>query len=207
MVRRFATLLSYILHPALVPTLLVSVLFFLTPCFMVWSNTIKLYLLGFIFLGTFCFPVTIAWILQRYNQIGSLEMLTQEDRRKPFLITTLFYASIAFLLSYGAFQGTLLSFVMVSIAMNVCLATFITLYHKISMHAVGICGSLGILFALQYYDYRYELLTPILIAIGLSGLVASSRLVLAKHTPLEVATGSIIGFLVSFGAMLVALTL
>lgn len=205
MLIRFAKFTSYLLHPILIPTLLFSVLFFLTPCFIVWTSLLKLYLLGFIFLGTCCFPISITWFLWRFRHIESLEMNGQAERRKPFLITTIFYAAIALLLSYGTFQGTLISFVMISIALTVCLATFINLYHKISIHVVGICGSLGILFALQYYDYRYDLLVPILATIGLSGLVASSRLALSAHTPLEIATGSIVGFFGSFGIMTFAL--
>jgi hypothetical protein len=121
------------------------------------------------------------------------------------LLTTIFYTSIAFLLSYGAFQGTLLSFVMISIAVTVCLATMINIFHKISMHSVGISGSLGILFALQYYDYRYDLLIPILVCIMLTGLVGSARLTLVAHTPLEILTGCLVGFFSSFGLILINL--
>ncbi len=202
---RLARIISYLFHPVLVPTFLFAVLFFLTPCFMVWTNTIKYYLLGFIFLGTFAFPITITLFLLRYNRIASIEMLEQEDRRKPFLLTTLFYASVAFLLSNGIFQGTLLSFIMISIATTVCLATIINFFHKISMHSVGISGSLGTLFALQYYDSRYDLLIPILVFILLTGFIGSARLTLAAHTPLEVLTGCLLGFFSSLGLILMTI--
>ena len=205
MLFRLAKFVSYFLHPACIPTYLFAVLFFLSPCFMVWSPTIKLYLLAFIFLGTFCFPVSVTWFLLYSKQIKSFEMIEQADRRKPFLITTMFYASLAFLFSYGVFEGTLLSYLMISTALVVCLATILNLYHKVSMHSAGIGASVGILFALQYHDNRYELLFPILIAILLAGIVSSSRLFLLAHKPMEVLTGSLLGVFIGFISLMALL--
>lgn len=201
----FARFISYFFHPALIPTLLFAVLFFTSPCFAVWNNPTKLFLLGFVFLGTFAFPVAIVAFMLRYNQLQHLEMPSQADRKKAFLVTSLFYASLAVILRYGIFEGTLVEILMLGIALTVCIASIINLYYRISMHAVGIFGGLGVLFALQLYDNRYELFFHILSFILLGGAVSSSRLALEAHTPTEVLVGTVIGFGVSYVAITLAL--
>jgi hypothetical protein len=202
---QFARFVSYLLHPIFVPTLLFAVLFFLTPCFALWNEQAKLYLLGFVFLGTFAFPTAMIAVMFRYKQMQQFEMHATAERKRAFLITSVFYAMIAMVLRYGIFEGTLMEIIMLAIALTVCVASIVNLYTKISMHTVGICGSIGVLFALQVHDSRYELLFHVLAFIFLGGLVASARLATAAHTPIEIFRGFILGFGVAYLAIMMAL--
>lgn len=194
----FARFLSYVLHPALLPTYLFGVLFFFSNVFGIYADSIKLYLLGFLFLGTFCLPASAIWLLYKSNYLTSLEMPTHKERRLPFILVAVFYTAVTLLVSTGVFTNTLLAFILIGISQTVCLAAMINIFYKLSMHSVGICGILGILFALQYHDSRYQLFYHILALILLTGAVLSARLALQAHNITEILVGTSIGLLGGF---------
>jgi membrane-associated phospholipid phosphatase len=86
---------------------------------------------------------------------------------------------------------------------SVCigLVTLITLFWKISAHAVGTGGLLGFLFGIVYSFAATELLYPTLVCVLATGLLLSARLYLNAHTPVEVGAGFLLGLTVCFTAV------
>ncbi len=90
---------------------------------------------------------------------------------------------------------------MVIVSALVIVATGITLFYKVSVHSLALGGLIGIL--LPLIKFSSALLWPTASVITISGLVISSRLFLGAHTPRETFVGSMAGFLIGYGGMMV----
>lgn len=159
--------------------------------------SLKIGLLILIFLQTFVLPVFTIYALHRFGFVGDLKMDTLKDRRLPYLITVLIYTFIATFYTLKLKQLPEISLIITGIAFSVAAVAVISLYWKISAHAVGISGMLGALVGITIKYGNNELFYPILIVVLVMGLLISARLHLNAHTPLQVITGSILGFMVS----------
>lgn len=197
----FLRFLSYLLHPIFMPTYLFGGLFFFTNAFIEYAATIRWSLWGFLFLGTCGFPVLTIFALLKSKAISSLEMTQHKERRLPFILVAIFYTAVTFLVARGVFAETLLAYLLIAITQTVCVAAIINIFYKLSMHSVGVAGALGILFALQLCDSRYDLFFPILLCVLLVGVVLSTRLALQAHSSEEVLVGATTGLSVGFGGI------
>ncbi len=93
------------------------------------------------------------------------------------------------------------SLIITGIAFSIAAVAVISLYWKISAHAVGISGMLGALIGIAIKYGNTELFFPILIIVLVMGLLISARLHLNAHTPLQVIAGSILGFVMSLAVI------
>jgi hypothetical protein len=199
---QLAKVLSYCFHPLLLPTWLFGLLFFRTPIFIEFTEKIRLYLWSLITLCTLAIPAVMVILLYKMQYIKSLEMREITERRVPMLLTSTIYVVLAVLVETGIFRGTIFSYIIICISFSVLIASVITLYYKISVHAVGIGGMVGLLLALQFLDFRYQLLYLVIGTTFAMGMILSARLSLAAHTPEEVWWGSAVGILGNFSLLL-----
>ena len=183
---RFARLLSYILHPLLLPTLSFPVIYSLPTVF---SQGLPfkalLWLFVTVFLFTFIIPV-IGTLLLLYNRkIRSLEMYEAGDRTMPLMITGISYMALYYLTRGASIPAIYLYFIYGSI---IILETgmMINLFWKISLHTGGLSGiaAIGMLVWPQ----------TLLFMIPFVACVAWSRVVLREHTRAQVIAGCIFGF-------------
>jgi hypothetical protein len=199
---QLAKVLSYCFHPLLLPTWLFGLLFFRTPIFIEFTEKIRLYLWSLVTICTLAIPAVLVIVLHKMQYIKSLEMREVTERRMPMLLTSVIYVALAVLVETGIFRGSLFSYIVICISFSVFIAAFITLYYKISVHAIGIGGMLGLLLALQFLDFRYHLLYLVIGTVLAMGMILSARLSLAAHTPDEIWWGSAIGVLGNFSLLL-----
>lgn len=206
-IHRFARVISYILHPLLLPTLAFVVLLYGTPSPVLSINSGgKWRLLLIVFVLTCLAPITSILIFYTTGSIQSLRMNHTSDRQIPFSITTVFYLMATFLFSYGTFREfPLLAIITGSISFMLAAVTIITFYWKISAHSVGISGLVGFMIGLSYRFSGEMLMYPLVIAILLAGLLMSARLYLNAHTPQQVYAGCLLGFTVSLLAVILFL--
>ncbi len=126
-----------------------------------------------------------------------------EDRRIPYLLTVIIYVAITafFSLNDNLRHLSEISLVLASITFSLSMVSIISLFWKISAHAVGISGTVGAMIgiAIRYQDDA--LFYPILILILLMGFLISARLHLNAHTPMQVLAGSLLGLVISLGAV------
>ncbi len=199
---RLAWGLSALFHPLLLPTYLFALLFWISPAMMGVSNeAIRLRMLMMLFAATFVIPMISIYMLYRLGSIHSLEMHDRQDRIFPLVSTTLFYGLTTYLFIK---QLSVLYLVTVMLgATTFCLAvvTVVSIFWKISVHSVGICGAMGFLLALYYKNGSTDLLYPMLGVIIVAGLLMSARLHLHAHTPRQVFWGACLGLSVSMTAV------
>lgn len=142
-------------------------------------------------LVTICFAVVIpsiiacAWIKNKNLEI---DMPNKEDRLYPLLWILLSYllgVIILFIIS----APPVITVLMFCYFSNTLVVLLISMFWKISIHAVGVAGPVAFLI----YVFGY----PGLIFLLLIPLIMWSRLYLKRHTLSQVTAGSVLGFLLT----------
>jgi membrane-associated phospholipid phosphatase len=199
-IRRTALILSYLFQPLVVPSLIFLFLLFPVPQITGLSLVEKGFVLLMIFLTTFIIPLFSLITMRLTNNLTSFQMESKEDRLFPFTMVTGFYILSTYLF-HAKFKLEPI-FVQTLATITICLVimTGITFFWKISAHMTGISGFLAIISVTILKFSDYDLLYYFLGIILLAGTIASSRLYLNAHTPLEVLGGFLLGFTVCFGA-------
>jgi hypothetical protein len=188
----FPKLISYLLHPLLLPTCGLFLIFHIAEA-RLWIPTYntQLVLYALTFSLTFLLPLLSAILLLQAKQIASLKMHTKEERKFPYLATAIYYLCETYLLLHLEVPALLKAF-MLGATMLIVSTMLINIFWKISAHMVGIGGLLGMMITISYrlqIDLHYLLITLFL----LSGLVAFSRLKLNEHNAAQVYCGFLLG--------------
>ncbi|MCS6967266.1 MAG: hypothetical protein RMJ44_01575 [Cytophagales bacterium] len=191
-----ALVVSVIMHPSLMATYLCTVILLGGPAEAVaYDHKIKFLLIAVVFCLTFLLPAMLLLLLHRIKMITHLSLPERRDRLIPFVISITAYSGTALYFFTRLPQVTLLPTVMLVVAFTVLLTLLITIFYKISAHAIGVSGSTGTLVAIQQVFPDANFFYPLLAAIIIWGLTASARLALRAHTPNEILAGSGLGFL------------
>jgi membrane-associated phospholipid phosphatase len=191
------------------PTIIFAILFYLAPesiqnleefngSARVGMMSLKMGLLLLIFLQTFVLPVFSIYALYRFGLVGDLRMETLADRRIPYLVTVAIYTFVATFFTIKLHQFPEVALIITGIAFSIAAVAIISLYWKISAHAVGISGMLGALLGIAIKYGNNELFYPILGVVLVGGFLLSARLHLNAHTPAQIMAGSILGLTASF---------
>jgi membrane-associated phospholipid phosphatase len=148
-------------------------------------------------LFSFLVPAIAIFLLYQLGLISDLSLKRRGERFRPYLITLL---SNGFMIYHYYNMGMPRWFVMLaaSVVAVMIVAIVITLRWKISAHMFGIGGVLGGVMSVCYF---VEMANPYFMFMGLfiiAGLVGTSRLILRRHTPLQVYAGFLLGFIISF---------
>jgi len=215
--RNIAKIISVLLHPLLIPTIICVVLICYAPSALpITSIKGQIEFTLFIFVITFLLPLFAIFIYFFWNKgfknmeneseglfVKSIIMESRKERIIPFTITTAIYASITYFLIYKApYSLRILPIVFGSITMCLAIVTFVTRFWKISAHSAGVAGGLGFLIGIYFKQEELTLFYPVLTFLILVGILMSSRLYLNCHTPLQVIAGATIGFCICLGSML-----
>lgn len=201
---RLAQFLSVILHPLLMPTFLLGLLFFTSPSIVgvdVLTPLIRLTLLGFICMTTFVVPALGIYYLYRAGYIKSLHLDDLSERKLPYFLTAFFYAFATYFFSYQLAPlseiAPEIGIVLGSITVSIALVGLISLSWKISAHGTGIGGVVGALLSIAVKFSENNLFYPFLAVLVLGGMLVSARLQLNAHTPAQVGAGVWLGISVS----------
>jgi membrane-associated phospholipid phosphatase len=196
--RKLALFVSFVLQPLIVPSLIFLFLLFSAPQASSMGTWEKGYVLLMVFLTTFAIPVISIFVLRLTKNISSFHMKNKEERLLPFVMVSLYYVMSTYFFQIKFNLEPLLIQTLISITICLILLTGITFFWKISAHMVAISGLLAIIVAVVIKYPGNDLLFLILGGILVTGGLASSRLYLNAHTPLEVLGGIILGFGVCF---------
>lgn len=190
----FMKLVSAILHPLLMATYLMFVLYFSVPELFgtIGYNQIPLLILSTV-LVTFVIPGALMGLMRLFSKISSLELSSREERFSPFLTITMFYGAATYMFISELRVSGIFAMMMILVTCLIFSLSIITLKFKISIHAAANWATTGIL-AFLLMSYSGTLFYPLIISIFCSGLVSTSRLYQGLHTPREIWAGSIYGF-------------
>lgn len=201
---RIATFLSVVFHPLIITTYLFAVLFLITPE-LAGVSALELPGLGslllLIFLNTFVAPTIVIYYFFRLGIVSTLHVDSLRERRLPYLATGIIYAIATYLFGWKlqpiAELAPQISIILGSVTVSLIIVALVSLYWKISAHATGMGGAIGILAGLIIRFEEHLLLTPLLIVVLISGILLSARLYLNAHTPAQIIAGLACGLIVS----------
>ena len=193
-------IISVLFHPMLMPTIGMFLIFQMGTHLSFMPLQAKQSILIVIFVTTAVLPVSILPLLYQFKIINSFRMETARERFIPILITAFFYYSGYILLKKMGAPAMLDKFI-VSSLIAVLLASIISFFWKISIHALGIGGVTGIITALSLM-YGIDVFPWLTLLLTASALTASARLYLGDHKPAQVYAGYFLGFLIVFGMVM-----
>jgi hypothetical protein len=199
--RSVANLISILFHPFLLATYLFLTFVIIDPMLALPPGYTKLaqwLVVLIVWLTTFAIPALSMAMLKYTGTIKSLQLKSRKERIIPFFYITLFYGFTAYYFSEQMLVTSLTSGVFILITIMIAVAAVITLFWKISVHSLGMGGSVGILLTIVYFTPETRIKYILLGAIIVSGMVMSARLNLNAHTPSQVYFGFLLGLLVSF---------
>ena len=187
--------ISTILHPNVLPTVGAFLYFiFVTQTF---EKRLQLIVLGLIFVLTYIVPILLLFFLKNFGFIKDFQVSTIKERRVPviFMILILYFLGntiiqIPMIRNLGIlFYGTSLSLI--------CIYVLFSIKLKSSLHLVSMGNMLGF-FLIMTNVNNLSISFIIILLIFLSGILASSRLYLKAHTPIELLIGFFLGFISQF---------
>jgi hypothetical protein len=196
-------IVSYIIHPVFIPTYIFTVfLFFGNFIFEPYSITGQFNVVVLIFITTAVIPLVLLGInllfVRKKITHSALLMESKKDRVVPFFYIGIYYSSLSYMFfTYLNSFPILLTCLMVIISVSVLLTAFISLFWKISAHAISLGASIMIFILIDTVIPNEDLLYAIITTVFISGLTLSSRLYLNAHNSSQTYVGFLLGMLVS----------
>jgi len=186
---------SAVFIPLLLPAYLYIIIFIYFPQLTPYATIGgKLVTTIAVFLASSVPPLVLIQVLYQRKVISSLMLAKRSDRVIPQIFGCVNYILICIFLTYRLGLGNALTLCMVSGAISLCLITIITSVWKISTHAAGVWGMLGILIFLNT-RYPTPAFLPVYVIIAISTVATClARLQLRAHTLMQVVAGSFLGF-------------
>lgn len=216
MLRIVFQLLSMLLHPLMMMSYVLGLLFWVNPLLFGSMDALSAQILFITILAsTFLIPGVAILMMKTLGLIPSLHMPDRRDRIAPLIACGIFYIWIFRNMLDNPTVPDAYRIFSLGVCITLSLCFFINLFNKISLHAAGMGGvwMMSILIYLLFspdelpllagssYTIMAGPLVPVLIATLTAGLVGSARLYLKAHTPQELAGGyfmGIAGVLIAF---------
>ncbi len=205
-IRFFAHFFSVVFHPLFIPLYVVAFLINYHPSyFSGFSFYTKFEILRSVFVNTVIFPAFALLVMKGLGFVQSIFLHTRQDRIGPYLVNMIFYFWMARV--FFNFQPELtpvLASFMTGVFLTTAIALMANIFYKISMHAIG-CGGLIGIFIIVMNTNSMLMTWPLSLALLITGLVCTSRLIVSDHTQKEIYLGFVVGLICQLAAAIVIL--
>lgn len=188
--------ISVIFHPLVMPTLGIYIILFSSGTNAYFLDMQDKNLILFLVIAfTFVIPLAFVPFYYYFKITTSPGLYSKQSRIIPLIVT-----SVVFYLCFLIFRLKGAPHLIQSFLFSACLAVFcnllITFRWQISAHTIGIGGILGLVLSIELI-YNIDILGYLMITLLIAGLISFARLSLDAHTPKQVYSGLILGFLVT----------
>jgi hypothetical protein len=191
-------IISVIFHPLLMPTYGLIIIFNSGTHYSLLPFEVKKLIYILVIISNVVIPVSIIPFLINLKVVSDFSMEKGKERFFPLLVSAL-----AFFFAYQVLHRLSLSMIgfieimLLASSILVFICLIVSLKWKISAHLIGIGGLLGsvIFYAIMFVS---NLLFVIILLSLVSGAVAYARLQLQAHSPTQVYTGFLVGFVGMF---------
>jgi hypothetical protein len=196
--RALAHFFSFVFHPLFISVYVMAFIIFIHPyAFAGFEHRQKVMRLLTVVLCNTILPLFAVFLLWRLQLIKSPLLRNEKERIGPYLIAMIFYWWTWLVFKRLPETPPLAIHFLLGAFLAVCGAWICNIYFKISMHAIALGGA-TMFFCLFAFTDEYGSGLYIAIALLLTGLVCSSRLLLSTHTSFEVWSGLFIGLLTQY---------
>ncbi len=202
--RFFAHLISVLFHPLFISFYVVAFLVNFHPSYFSGLGFYtKFELLRSTAVNTILFPAFALLVMKGLGFVKSVLLHTQQDRIGPYLANMIFYFWMArVFFNFKPELTPVLASFMTGVFLTTAVALIANIFSKISMHAIGCGGMLGI-FIIIMKSNSMLMTWPLSLALLVTGLVCTSRLMVSNHTQKDIYMGLIIGLVCQFATAIV----
>jgi hypothetical protein len=201
-----AHIFSVVFHPLFIPFYVIVFLINYHPSyFSGFSFYSKFEIMRSVFVNTIIFPAFALLVMKGLGFVKSILLHTQQDRIGPYLANMIFYFWMArVFFNFKPDLTPVLASFMTGVFLTTAVALIANIFSKISMHAIGCGGMLGIFIIIM--NSNSMLMTwPLSIALLITGITCTSRLIVSNHTPKEIYLGLAVGLVCQFAASIAIL--
>ncbi len=190
-----AQFFSYIFHPAFVPIYVIAFLVYVHPSY--FSGFSAKAKLQTIFIATFnlvFFPLLSVLLLKAVGFIDSIFLRSRKDRIIPYMASGIFFFWAYTVFKKQEMYPPIMASFILGVFLAASAALIANIYFKISMHAIGMGGWLGIFWVIA--NENSMLMTwPIALVLLLTGIICTARLIVSDHSQKDIYMGLFVGFL------------
>jgi hypothetical protein len=190
-----ANFFSYIFHPTFIPVYVIAFLVYMHPSyFSGFSERNKLQTVIISCINLVAFPLLTVFLLKALGFIDSIFLRTRKDRIIPYMACGIFFFWAYTVFKKQEMYPTIMPSFILGVFLAASAALIANIYFKISMHAIGMGGWLGIFFVIAK-ENSMLMTWPIAAALLITGVVCTARLLVSNHTQRDIYVGLIVGFL------------
>ncbi|MCL6524478.1 MAG: phosphatase PAP2 family protein [Thermoflavifilum sp.] len=202
LLRWMAQSISILFHPLWIP--------FAVSEFLLWVHRYELpqindyfhfRVMSSIAVNTLILPLGTIVLLKAVGFVQSVQLHTRQERIVPYMAVMIYYWWIYRAFAYDKNFPQVLTPFLLGNFITIILVFLCNIFFKISAHAAAMGSVVAVMILLGQDPYLNPTL-PILVAILLSGIVLTSRLIVDAHFPMEVYTGFVVGFMSQILAMI-----
>ena len=197
-IRLLANFFSYAFHPIFIPLYVTWMLAFIHPTYFIGFSSMsknKIFLL--VAINAFAFPMIAVLLLKGLGFIDSIFLKTQKDRIIPYIASMTFFFWTQYVLREQNFVPRILVAFMFGVFISSSAALIANIYYKISMHAIGVGGMVG-LFLVIMQQNTMLMTGSLTFALLITGIVCTSRMIVSDHRPKEIYAGLLVGLICQF---------
>ena len=193
--RAFAHVVSIIFHPLFIPSYIAAFLLFLHPfAFAGDSDLFKKIKLASVFVSTAFFPAFTVFLLKQLGFATSIRLKTQKERIIPIIASMVFYFWIFYVAKNQGDNPTELVQMLCAVFVSSIIALTANNFMKISLHGIAM-GVLSGFFLYQAWISFIPMGLPLMVAILITGMVGTARLILGEHDYKELIAGYLTGLI------------
>jgi membrane-associated phospholipid phosphatase len=201
-----AKFISFLFHPLVLPIFAVTLIFYFPSWISNYIFEYKKTIILIIALLTFIIPLLILLILLNLRVITSLNLSIRRERYIPYSVIAFIYTGGYFILNHFplGIPAAVLNFILIADIVIVILMT-LNFRYKISAHMAGIGSFMSFFYVFllkevlsdtlfSFIGIDFTILFFLIFLIVVSGLIASARLFLNEHKPVQIISGFCLGF-------------
>ncbi|RYY61604.1 MAG: phosphatase PAP2 family protein [Chitinophagaceae bacterium] len=192
-IRFVASLLSYLFHPLFVPVIIAWFLIRVQPQFFASGDRNHWIVLIRFFVSYSFFPLVTILLLKGLGFISSVFLRTQKERIIPYMACGIYYFWMAYVFRHQPEFAPQVVQLTIAIFIASSLGLMANIYLKVSMHAMSMGVGLAFITLLSFDAPGFTLYMSL--ALLLTGLVCTARMIVSDHYPAEIYTGLVIGIL------------
>ncbi len=194
-----ARALSLIFNPFYLPLVGLVLLFWFTYLDLL-PLSYKLTVVALVYLFTILFPTLLIHFYRNYHGWKLFQLGKRERRMVPYIISIVSYFTCCYIMNFIRIPHFISTLLVIAILLQTVCA-FINVWWKISTHTAGIGAVTGTLVIFSEI-FGFYLLWWLCLALVISGLVGTSRMILRQHSLSQVIVGYALGIVISIFTIL-----
>lgn len=194
-----AVIISYLFHPLFLIGLMGWYIIFHHPsAYLGYEDRIRMWRFLIICVNGIFFPLVSVLLLKAVGFVKSILLPTQRDRIVPIVITNIFFFWTFLIFKNFDDSPAIMKAMTLGVFLASSLTILLNIYLKISLHAIGVGGLVGLAVVSIYKESSAISALPLTVALLVAGFVCTSRLIASNHRPVEIYLGFIAGLVCQF---------